>query len=79
MLIKMNAVQVEAVFQSKLFKYGIRVVILYIFSIVFKSFDLSFPKDFGTFLFRGQAFSLMFVLVGLVVWAGAVRLSKYLL
>jgi two-component system LytT family sensor kinase len=78
MLIKMNAVQVEAVFQSKLFKYGIRVVILYIFSIVFKSFDLSFPKDFGTFLFRGQAFSLMFVLVGLVVWAGAVRLSKYI-
>lgn len=74
----MNAAQIEVVFQSKSLKYGIRIVILYIFSIVFKSFDLSFPKDFGTFLFRGQAFSLMYVLVGLVIWEGAVRLSKYI-
>ncbi|WP_316811622.1 sensor histidine kinase [Pedobacter heparinus] len=73
----MNAVQVEAIFQRKLFKYGIRIVVLFLFSIIFKSFDLSFPKDFNPFLFRGQAFSFMFVLVGLLVWEGAVLVSKY--
>ncbi|SMC86616.1 sensor histidine kinase [Pedobacter africanus] len=73
----MNTAQVEAVFQSKLFKYSIRIFVLLIFSIIFKSFDLTFPKNSSPYFFRAQAFSLMFVLVGLVVWEGAVRLSKY--
>lgn len=77
MLLRMNATQIEAVFHSKLFKYGIRIFVLLIFSIIFKSFDLTFPKNFSPYFFRAQAFSIMFVLVGLLVWEGAVQLSKY--
>lgn len=73
----MNTAQVEAIFQSKWFKYGLRVIILYLFSVVFKSFDLTFPHEFGVFSFRGQAFSVMYVLLGLFVWEGAVMLSRY--
>lgn len=78
MLFRMDTVQMESLFQSKWFKYGIRIVILYLFSVVFKSFDLTFPHNFDAFLFRGQAFSLMYVVFGLLVWEGAVRLSGYI-
>lgn len=78
MLLKMNAKQVEAVFQSKAFKYGLRVLVLLIFSIVFKSFDLSFHEDAGSFFFRREGFSLLFLLIGLLTWVGAVQLSKYI-
>lgn len=66
------------VFQSKWFIYGLRAVILYFFSMVFKSFDLSFPHNFSTLLFRGQAFSLMYILLGLLVWEGAIILSNFI-
>ncbi len=73
---KMDKSQIEGIFQSRAFKYGLRIFILYSFSVVFKSFDLSFPKDFGTILFRGQSFSLMFVLFGLLIWEGGIQLSR---
>ncbi|AOM78598.1 sensor histidine kinase [Pedobacter steynii] len=76
MFLKMNATRMESVFQSKWFVYGLRIFILYLFSVVFKSFDLTFPHNFGTFLFRGQAFSLMYVVFGLLVWEGAIALAK---
>lgn len=72
----MNAGRPESVFQSKWFIYSSRALILYLFSMVFKSFDLSFPHDFRTFLFRGQAFSLMYVLFGLLAWEGAIQVSR---
>ncbi|RQO74996.1 sensor histidine kinase [Pedobacter sp. KBW06] len=74
----MNTAKVESVFQSKWFVYGLRILILYLFSVVFKSFDLTFPHNFSTFLFRGQAFSLMYVLFGLLVWEGAILLSRWM-
>lgn len=74
----MNAKQVESIFQSKTFKYSLRVLVLLVFSIVFQSFDLTFHKDFGSFLYRREGFSLMFLLVGLLTWEGAIQLSKYI-
>jgi two-component system, LytTR family, sensor kinase len=71
-----NGANMELIFKSKIFRYGMRAVVLYLFSMVFKSFDLSFPHDVGTFLFRGQLFSLMYVLLGLLIWEGAIGLSK---
>jgi len=76
LLMRMNTTKMEQIFQSKLFQYGGRVVVLYLFSVIFKSFDLTFPHNLGSFLFRGQAFSLMYVLYGLLVWEGAIVLSK---
>lgn len=71
----MNPAKVEAVLQSNIFKYGIRVLVLYLFSLLFKSFDLTFPHEFGPVELRGQAFSLLYVIFGLAVWEGAARLS----
>jgi sensor histidine kinase YesM len=71
-----NGANMELIFKSKVFRYGMRAAVLYLFSVVFKSFDLTFPHDVGTFLFRGQLFSLMYVLLGLLIWEGAIRLSS---
>lgn len=78
MLIRMNPTKVEQIFQNKYFKYGLRVLVLYIFSLIFKSFDLTFPHEVGSFLLRGQAFSLLYIIFGLISWEGAARLSKYI-
>lgn len=68
----------EQLFNSRLFRYLFRIGILYLFSVIFKSFDLSFIKDIGTFNIRSQVFSLYYILLGLLVWEGAVRLSRSL-
>lgn len=78
MFMKMNTAKMESVFQSKWFVYGLRILILYLFSVVFKSFDLTFPHNFSTFLFRGQAFSVMYVTFGLLVWEGAILLAGFI-
>lgn len=76
----MNNSKIEQLAKSTGFKYGARIVVLYVFSVIFKSFDLSFPDHLGVMLFRSQAFSLMYVLYGLLVWEGAselfVRISQ---
>ncbi|MEI6949552.1 sensor histidine kinase [Paraflavisolibacter sp. H34] len=59
-------------------KYGLRLALLYLLSIVFKSFDLTFPKGIGVVLLRGQLFSLLFVAFGLAAWVVAERFSKKL-
>lgn len=64
-------------FRRRFFTYLLRVVILYFFSTVFKSFDLSFPAESNSLLFRNQAFSILFVIFGLVSWAGASALTRY--
>lgn len=76
MYIQSNNIKAKDIFQSPVFRYAARIVILYLFSLLFKSFDLSFPSDIGAFLLRGQLFSLMYVILGLVIWEGGTLVSK---
>lgn len=78
MLLRMNPAKAEQIFQNKYFKYGLRILVLYTFSLIFKSFDLTFPHEIGSFLFRGQVFSVLYIVFGLIAWEGAVWLSKYI-
>ena len=73
---EMNFQTNEKIFTSKLFRYLARVVILYIFSTIFKAFDHTFIEDLQIFSFRGHLFSIFFVIFGLMVWEGANWLSK---
>jgi two-component system LytT family sensor kinase len=66
----------ERLFSSKVFRYIFRVIILFIFSLIFKSFDLTFIADIGSSWDRSFIFSLVFILYGLLVWEGALWLSK---
>jgi two-component system LytT family sensor kinase len=66
----------EQFFSSKLSRYTGRVLILLVFSLIFQSFDMTFMKAAGTSVFRSFIFSLFYVLYGLLVWEGAVALSK---
>lgn len=75
---KMSRQQVEALLQHPLVKYIARIVILYGFSVVFRSFDMSFASAAGSSFFREQSFSLMFVSLGLLIWVGGERLSRFL-
>lgn len=78
MYIQSNNIKVKDIFQHKLTGYAGRVILLYLFSLLFKSFDLSFPNDIGAFLLRGQFFSLMFVVFGIIVWEGGIGVSKFI-
>ncbi len=72
---KMDFQKNERLFSSSVFKYLVRILILYIFSTIFKSFDLSFTEAIGVFNLRGQVFSLFYVIYGLLAWEGAVLLA----
>ncbi|WP_018626392.1 sensor histidine kinase [Niabella aurantiaca] len=78
LLKKMSRQQLEALLQHPMVKYIARVVILYGFSVVFRSFDMSFANAAGSSFFREQSFSLMFVSLGLLIWVGGERLSRFL-
>ena len=67
----------ERIFTSKTFKYLARIVILYLFSIIFKSFDLTFIEDVHNTFFRSLLFSVLYVTLGLICWEGAIWLSRY--
>jgi len=77
MYMQSNNIKAKDIFQHRAFRYAGRIIILYLFSLLFKSFDLSFPSDIGAFLLRGQFFSLMYVAFGLLVWEGGMALSKF--
>lgn len=66
---------VSARYNSTL-RYLARVVLLYIFSVIFISFDHSFIYDFGTPGYRRYVFNLLFVVYGLVIWEGAALLAQ---
>ena len=66
----------ERLFSSKTFRYAVRIFILYVFSLIFKSFDLSFIHDLSSSGFRSFIFSFFYVGYGLIVWEGAVWLAK---
>ncbi|MCW3467185.1 sensor histidine kinase [Chitinophaga nivalis] len=63
-------------FGSKTIRYVSRILILYIFSAIFRSFDLSFIDSVRGSIIRSQAFSLCYVVFGLLVWEGAVWLAR---
>lgn len=62
--------------ESRWFRYLSRILILYIFSLIFKSFDLTFINNIGNYTFRSHIFSLYYVLLGLLVWEGATWLTR---
>ena len=70
-----RSVSKEQLFTGMPFRYGSRVLVLYVFSLVFKSFDLSFIQDIGFFSLRSQLFSILYVTWGLLAWEGAAWLS----
>ncbi|CAL1518751.1 sensor histidine kinase [Chitinophaga sp. MM2321] len=72
----MNFKESEPLFSSKIFLYLSRMLILYTFSIIFKSFDHTFVQGLRMLDFRGQMFSVVYVLFGLLVWEGAVWLAR---
>lgn len=71
----MNFRENEPLFSSKLFLYLSRILILFTFSIIFKSFDHTFASDLRMMDLRGWMFSLFYVLFGLLVWEGAIRVA----
>lgn len=66
----------KVVLRDRLMVYGLRILVLYLFSVVFKSFDLSFPARSGSVLFRSEGFSLLFVIFGLLAWAGGTAFAR---
>lgn len=72
----MNFQENEKLFSSKVFLYLSRILILYTFSTIFKSFDHSFVKGLQMFNLRGQLFSLFYVIFGLLAWEGAAWLAR---
>ena len=64
------------IFSSRWARTIARVIILYIFSTIFKSFDLTFIHEIGAYPFRSQIFSLTYVLYGLLAWRGATGISR---
>ncbi|WP_245729239.1 sensor histidine kinase [Niabella drilacis] len=75
---RMSRRQLEMLLQHPLVTYGVRIVILYGFSVVFRSFDMSFASTGGSSFFRKQSFSLMFVALGLLIWLTGEGLSRFL-
>lgn len=61
---------------SSLLRFPARIVVLYIFSVIFKSFDHTFIYDFNSPTYRSHIFSALFIVYGLMIWEGAVWLSK---
>ena len=61
--------------KQAILKYCTRFFILYALSVVFKSFDLTFPKNIGGVFLRGQTFSIMFAGFGLAAWYIAEKMS----
>lgn len=72
----MNFQENEKLFSSKVFLYLSRILILYTFSTIFKSFDHTFTTRLRMLDFRGQMFSLIYVVFGLLAWEGASWLAR---
>ncbi|WP_126243421.1 sensor histidine kinase [Chitinophaga rhizosphaerae] len=64
-------------FSSRYTRLFVRVVILYLISTIFKSFDQSFIADLSVFNLRGHMFSIVYVLYGLLAWEGAIMVAKW--
>src|SRR5215213_5274178 len=64
----------EKFFFRRVLRYSARSFLLFIFSVIFKSFDLTFVEDLSNSL-RSQVFSLVFIVFGLLAWEGGAVLS----
>lgn len=66
----------ERLLSSNWFRYGSRILILLLFSIIFQSFDMTFTTELRISRVRSMVFSGFYVLYGLLVWEGAVQLAN---
>ncbi len=66
----------DSLFTNRAVRYLSRAVTLYVLSIIFKSFDLTFIHSTGWFSFRSQLFSLIYVAYGLIAWSVAIWVAK---
>lgn len=73
----MEANSYDKYFSSKYARLLVRIVILYLISTIFKSFDQSFIADLTLFNLRGHMFSIVYVLYGLLAWEGAVEVAVW--
>lgn len=67
----MNLIKDGKIFHSRGYKLLARALILYIFSEIFKSFDMTFAQSVRAMPGRSLLFSALYILYGLVSWAGA--------
>ena len=67
----------KAVTGKEIRKYLIRILTLYLLSVTFKSFDTSFSHELLNVSERGQWFSLIFVLYGLLVWELGIVIKNF--
>ncbi len=74
----MNFQNSQKLFENRVFRYSLRILTLYTFSVIFKSFDLTFVSELRADGLRSFMFSLLYVLFGFLVWEGAVRLSRFI-
>lgn len=49
-------------------RMGWKILVLYLFSVLFKSFDQSFSHELFAFELRGQVFSVIWITFGLLAW-----------
>lgn len=73
----MEITSFDKYFSSKYFRYLVRIVILYLISTIFKSFDQSFIAELTLFNLRGHMFSICYVLYGLLAWEGAIKVAAW--
>ncbi|WP_052123233.1 sensor histidine kinase [Flavobacterium beibuense] len=59
------------------YKIIARIIVLVLFGLIFKSFDLSFIKDNPDYNTRSLVFVTMYVIVGFLIWEGAIRIAKF--
>ena len=52
-----------------------RIAVLLSFGLIFKSFDLSFVKETPDYEIRSAVFVLMYILFGLLIWNGGIKIS----
>ncbi|WP_257668525.1 sensor histidine kinase [Parapedobacter tibetensis] len=71
----MNFQRSGNIFESRIFRFLFRITVLFLFSVLFKSFDLTFVEGFGTQPVRSAVFSTVFVAYGYLVWIGAIGLT----
>lgn len=65
----------QGVFEQRGLRVAFRIGVLFAFSALFKSFDLTFVADFDQQPVRSIVFSMVFIAFGYLVWQGAVWLT----
>ena len=61
--------------QSAALTIASRIAVLLVFSLLFKSFDLTFVEEAPDYKIRSAAFIIMYVLFGLAIWSGGIKIA----